>query len=225
MPYTRSFVFDSRWFIGSCLCEKTVRVRHEPVGRTTSGKSWGIQCRAFSGEHLKGISAATDKTELLKMSGAGTSGCLATAAHVGCRESDPSSVGMMEGAFFVGRSELLEWLNSTLALKLTRVEQCASACVYIQALDALLGPKSRVAMSKVKWSARHEYEFIQNFKVLQAAFDAHGIQKYIEVNKLVRAKYQDNLEFLQWLKAFVDRQAPLYASDVPYNPIERRRVS
>lgn len=142
----------------------------------------------------------------------------------GGRDVDPSSVGMMEGAFFVSRTDLLEWANSTLALSLSRVEQCASGCVYLQALDCLLGPKSRVAMSKVKWGAKHEYEFVQNYKVLQAAFDAHHIQKYIEVNKLVKAKYQDNLEFLQWLKAFCDRQAPLYATDTPYDPIERRKL-
>ncbi|CDJ41968.1 microtubule-associated protein RP/EB family member 3, putative [Eimeria tenella] len=142
----------------------------------------------------------------------------------GAREADPSSVGMMEGAFFVGRTELLEWLNSSLQLKLSKVEECASGCVYLQALDWLLGPRSRVAMAKVKWGAKLEYEFVHNYKLLQAAFDAHQVHKHIEVNKLVKAKYQDNLEFLQWLKAFCDRQAPLYATDVPYDPLERRRL-
>ena len=130
----------------------------------------------------------------------------------------------MEGAFFVSRTELLEWINTSLSLSLSRVEQCASGCVYLQALDCLLGPKSRVPMSKVKWGAKHEYEYVHNYKLLQAAFDAHNIQKYIEVNKLIKAKYQDNLEFLQWLKAFCDRQAGVYATDVTYDPIERRRV-
>lgn len=145
-------------------------------------------------------------------------------ASGGGRDADPSSVGMMEGAFFVSRTELLDWLNNTLALSLTRVEQCASGCVYLQALDNLFGPKSRVPMSKVKWGAKHEYEFVHNYKLLQAAFDAHEVNKHIEVNRLVKAKYQDNLEFLQWFKAFCDRQAALYATDVPYDPIERRKV-
>ncbi|XP_022589289.2 microtubule-associated protein RP/EB family member 1A [Cyclospora cayetanensis] len=146
-------------------------------------------------------------------------------SSAGCqRDADPSSVGMMEGAFFVSRTELLDWVNSTLGLSLSRVEQCASGCVYLQALDCLFGPRSRVAMSKVKWAARHEYEFVQNYKLLQAAFDAHDVHKHIEVSRLVKAKYQDNLEFLQWLKAFCDRQASVYATDVPYDPIERRRL-
>lgn len=142
----------------------------------------------------------------------------------GVREVDPSCVGIMEGAFFVGRTELLDWVNSTLALSVSRVEECASGCVYLQALDCLLGPKSRVAMSKVKWGAKHEYEFVHNYKLLQAAFDAHDIHKHIEVNKLIKAKYQDNLEFLQWLKAFCDRQAAVYSSATPYDPIERRKL-
>eukprot|EP00978_Attheya_sp_CCMP212_P009009 scaffold21210_cov53-Attheya_sp.AAC.2 len=42
----------------------------------------------------------------------------------------------------------------------------------------------------------------------QAAFNKNNIQKYVDVDKLVRAKYQDNLEFCQWLKAFFDQAAP-----------------
>ncbi len=29
--------------------------------------------------------------------------------------------------------------------------------------------------------------------------------QYIDVEKLVRGKYQDNLEFMQWLKSFYDK--------------------
>lgn len=40
---------------------------------------------------------------------------------------------------------------------------------------------------------------------MQNAFTKNRIQRHIDVNKLIRAKYQDNLEFCQWLKAFFDQ--------------------
>ena len=51
-------------------------------------------------------------------------------------------------------------------------------------------------MSKVRWQAKHDYEFVENFKVLQQAFAKNEIKRYIDVDKLIKAKYQDNLEFL-----------------------------
>lgn len=115
-----------------------------------------------------------------------------------------SSVGMMEGAFFVSRTELLDWVNGLLGLSLTKVEQCASGAVYCQIVDAC-HPGS-VKMNKVNWMARADHEFIPNYKILQAAFDRNCVQKHVPVDQLIRAKYQDNLEFLQWMKAMGDRE-------------------
>lgn len=54
---------------------------------------------------------------------------------------------------------------------------------------------------------------INNYKLLQAAFARAGIDKPVEVNKLVRAKYQDNLEFMQWFKALYDSRLPIDGYD------------
>ena len=59
-------------------------------------------------------------------------------------------------------------------------------------------------MNKVNWKAKLDYEFISNLKILQGAFDKLGIKKHIDVEKIARAKYQDNLELVQWFKRYYD---------------------
>jgi len=34
-----------------------------------------------------------------------------------------TNIGMMDSAYFVGRSEILAWINSTLQLNLSKVEE------------------------------------------------------------------------------------------------------
>ena len=46
---------------------------------------------------------------------------------------------MMDSAFFVGRKEILDWLNSLLKLSLTKIEQTASGAVACQ-LVAIIYP-------------------------------------------------------------------------------------
>jgi hypothetical protein len=43
---------------------------------------------------------------------------------------------------------------------------------------------------------------VPNYKLLQIAFTKPRIQRYVDVDKLIRAKYQGNLEFCKWLMAY-----------------------
>ncbi|EIW81584.1 microtubule binding protein [Coniophora puteana RWD-64-598 SS2] len=114
------------------------------------------------------------------------------------------------------RTDLLAWLNELLQINYTKVEQCGTGAAYCQVLDSIF---LDVPMSRVKMNAKHEYEFIANFKVLQNAFKAKKIDKPILVERLVKCKMQDNLEFLQWMKRFWDSN---YGGH-EYDPVARRR--
>lgn len=91
-------------------------------------------------------------------------------------------------------------------MNLSKIEQTATGAVACQLAD-LMFPKS-VPMSRVSWEAKTPPEYVANYKLLQAAFTKNKVQRYVDVDKLIRAKYQDNLEFCQWLKAFYDQVAP-----------------
>jgi len=133
-----------------------------------------------------------------------------------------SSVGMMEGAFFVGRHQLLSWVNGLLAVDVKNVEQCANGAIYCQIIDSI--HPQHISMKKVNWMAKCDHEFIPNYKVLQLAFNNLGIDKHIEVDRLIRAKYQDNLEFLQWMKHYweLERKTPAGAALIAYDPTNAR---
>ncbi|EUD65694.1 hypothetical protein C922_03942 [Plasmodium inui San Antonio 1] len=136
---------------------------------------------------------------------------------------EASSLGMMDSAFFVSRKELIEWVNRTLKLNVTKIEQCSNGAIYTQLLDILFPNKS--VLHKVKWNAKLEYECITNYKLIQNVFNKLGIKKHMDIDKLIRGKYQDNLEFLQWFKAFFERIIDYNNENVMnYDPLERRKM-
>ncbi|KAK3771061.1 hypothetical protein RRG08_002108 [Elysia crispata] len=97
---------------------------------------------------------------------------------------------------------MLKWINDALQARYVKIEELSSGAAYCQLLD-LLFPSS-VVLKKVKFNTHLEHEFIHNFKQLQAAFDKLGVDKIVPVEKLVKGKFQDNFEFVQWFKRFFD---------------------
>merc|ERR1719273_1698014 len=75
-----------------------------------------------------------------------------------------------------------------------------------------------VQLKKVKFRTKLEHEYIQNFKVLQAAFKRMTVDKIVPVDKLIKGRFQDNFEFLQWFKKFFDANY----SGQDYDPMAAR---
>jgi microtubule-associated protein, RP/EB family len=126
------------------------------------------------------------------------------------------SFGMMDNAYFVGKNEILKWVNTTLKLNLSKIEQACTGAVYCQIIDSI--HPNKVKMNKVNWKAKLEHEYIPNYKILQLAFIDCQIPKNIEVEKLIKGKYQDNLEFLQWMKRYYEEKQ----GTTDYDPVARR---
>jgi RP/EB family microtubule-associated protein len=109
---------------------------------------------------------------------------------------------------FIGRTELLAWVGSTVGHAIppiSKVEECASGVVYAYLLESI-HPGS-VQMAKLNANAKLEHEYLKNYKVLQNAFSKLGISRAMEVEKLVKGRPQDNLEFLQWFYALANGSA------------------
>ncbi|XP_048830946.1 microtubule-associated protein RP/EB family member 3-like isoform X1 [Brienomyrus brachyistius] len=117
----------------------------------------------------------------------------------------------------LSRHDMLAWVNDSLQLTYTKIEQLCSGAAYCQFMDMLF--PGCILLKKVKFQAKLEHEYIHNFKVLQAAFKRMNVDKIIPVEKLVKGKFQDNFEFVQWFKKFFDANY----DGKEYDPLQARQ--
>jgi len=102
----------------------------------------------------------------------------------------------------LSRHDMLHWVNDCLQAKYAKIEEMCSGAGYCQFMDMLF-PGS-IQLKKVKFDTKLEHEYINNFKILQGAFKKMNVDKIVAVDKLVKGRFQDNFEFLQWFKKFFD---------------------
>lgn len=102
-------------------------------------------------------------------------------SSLGIMATADQSIAMMDGTYFVGRKEILDWINGVCETSLTKVEQSCNGAIACMILDAIYPGK--VPMSKVDWSANKDYEHVQNYKILQKCFTTLKLDKFIEVDR------------------------------------------
>ncbi len=69
--------------------------------------------------------------------------------------SEQQAIGMMEGAFFVPKGDLINWVNSLLSLEITAIQQLGTGAVYCQIVDSMYPGK--IPMQRVNWKAKNEW--------------------------------------------------------------------
>jgi len=110
------------------------------------------------------------------------------------------SFGINDECYKVGRSEILGWMNEDFQLNLSKIEQCGTGAVYCQIIDKIF--PGTFNFGAVKWGAKFDYEYVENYKVLNNAFIKNGISKNLDVDKLVKCRLLDNTEMCQWIKKY-----------------------
>lgn len=114
------------------------------------------------------------------------------------------------------RQELVNWINDLLLTNITKVEQCGTGAIFCQIFDSIY---MDVPMQKVRFDVNNEYQYLNNFKVLQGVFTRYRIDRSIPVERLVKCRFQDNLEFLQWTRRYWEANFPGHE----YDPLARRK--
>ncbi|KAJ3114106.1 hypothetical protein HK100_001765 [Physocladia obscura] len=136
---------------------------------------------------------------------------------------------------------IAEMVNDLCQVNYTKIEQCGTGAVHCAIMDSIYRDveffvlffrsslfrsvdkkiSRQVPLSKVRFNAKQEYEYVANFKVLQACFDKHKVDIAIPVERLMKCKFQDNLEFMQFVKRHWDTYYPGGA----YDALTRRGTS
>uniref|UniRef100_A0AAY4EAY7 DNA (cytosine-5-)-methyltransferase n=1 Tax=Denticeps clupeoides TaxID=299321 RepID=A0AAY4EAY7_9TELE len=113
-----------------------------------------------------------------------------------------------------GQSEALSWLNGQLQTNFRQLDQLSSGACYCQLMDWLY-PGS-INMKSVKFQARTKAEFLQNYTILQAAFQKNNITKPVPTEELIKGK--SSFQFLKWFKTFFQANH----KEKEYDPVAAR---
>lgn len=117
----------------------------------------------------------------------------------------------------MSRNDMLSWVNLSLQMNYSKIEHLCSGAAYCQLMDVLF--TGTVPLKKVKFNAKLEHDYIHNFKILQNVFKKYEVDKEIPIDKLIKGKFQDNFEFMQWFKKFFDANY----DQKDYDPVAARQ--
>ncbi|KAH8290280.1 hypothetical protein KR054_001551 [Drosophila jambulina] len=106
----------------------------------------------------------------------------------------------------MSRHDMLQWVNTMVQGQFKKIEELCSGAAYCQMMEMIF--PNCINMKRVKMGAKLEHEYLHNLKLFQSAFNRLKLDKTVPIDRLIKGRFQDNFEFLQWFKKFFDSQAP-----------------
>lgn len=134
------------------------------------------------------------------------------------RKQKPDKIGSDQ---FIGRTELLEWLNKTLGLHYKKVEDAANGAAFCQIVD-MIHPGT-VPLARLNFNASLPHECMENLKILQEVFTKNGITAIVDVESLSKGRYVAALNVLQFLYQYTKSMSSNIDKQ-NYDPVERRHI-
>lgn len=112
-----------------------------------------------------------------------------------------------------GRLELLGWLNDTLQLDYSKVEDCSDGVGFLQLCDAVL--PGLVPLQRVNFDCRSREDCERNLRILRQVLKRAQVSREVDVPALASRSFRYNNELLQWFFTFVQLNFPSIASNYP----------
>ncbi|XP_065719365.1 microtubule-associated protein RP/EB family member 1 [Drosophila suzukii] len=106
----------------------------------------------------------------------------------------------------MSRHDMLQWVNNMVQGHFKKIEELCSGAAYCQMMEMIF--PNCINLKRVKMTAKLEHEYLHNLRLFQEAFNRLKVDKAVPIDRLIKGRFQDNFEFLQWFKKFFDSQAP-----------------
>merc|ERR1712226_1417087 len=121
----------------------------------------------------------------------------------------------------ISSQDLVYWFSLTLQTDvITRVPELGTGEHYCLLMNMLFPTKEPIPLKKVKFGSQVEVDHISNWKFFQTGLKSVGIDKEVNIDKLVKQKPMDNLEFAQWFYKFFDANRTTDTDE--YDPVAER---
>ncbi|KAH8357474.1 hypothetical protein KR200_003617, partial [Drosophila serrata] len=110
------------------------------------------------------------------------------------------------------RYEMIDWINTMIEDPIERIEELCNGVIYCCIMAELF--PGIINMKRVKMMPRLEYEYVNNMRLLQDAFNTLELEQPVPIDLITKGRFKHNFEFIQFFKKFYD--------SVTQPPVKRR---